>query len=131
MCNKTRYLCVTTHYVDDKWGLQKRIIDFLCPFSYNANAIFGTIMEIFGFHGIEDKVLTIIFDNAIANTIAINMSKSSLKLTFGDKIFHQRYACHIITLVVQAGIEHISFNLTNIRGSLSFISSYGARLQEF
>ena len=131
-CNKTGYLCVTAHYVDDDWVLQKRIIGFrLCPYPHNATAIFNTIMEIFGFYGIEDKVLTITFDNASANTAAINLFKRSLKPAFGGEIFHQRCACHIINLVVQAGIEHISINLTNIREALSFISSSGARLQEF
>ena len=131
-CNKTGYLCVPAHYVDDDWVLQKRIIGFrLCPYPHNATAIFNTIMEIFGFYGIEDKVLTITFDNASANTAAINLFKRSLKPAFGGEIFHQRCACHIINLVVQAGIEHISINLTNIREALSFISSSGARLQEF
>ena len=131
-CNKIGYLCVTAHYVDDDWVLQKRIIGFrLCPYPHNANAIFSTIMEVFNFYGIEEKVLTITFDNASANTAAINMFKINLKPTFGGEIFHQRCACHIINLVVQAGIEYISPHLTNIRESLAFISSSGARLQEF
>lgn len=128
-CNKNGYLCVTAHYVDADWVLQKRIIGFrLCPYPHNANAIFSTIMEVFTLYGIENKVLTITFDNASANNAAINMFKMNLKPPFGGEIFHQRCACHIINLVVQAGMEILSSHLTNIRAALSFISSSGARL---
>ena len=88
-------------------------------------------MKVFKFYGIENKVLTITFDNAFANTAAINVFKANLKPPFGGEFFHQRCACNIINLVVQSGIEFISHNLTNIREALSFISSSRARLQEF
>ena len=61
-------------------------------------------MKIFNFYGIEDKVLTITFDNASANTTAINMFKANLKPLFSGEFFHQHCACHIINLVVKAGI---------------------------
>ena len=128
-CNKIGYLCVMAYYVDDEWVLQKRIVGFhLYPYPHNANAIFRTIMEIFRFYGIEDEVLNITFDNVSSNMATINMFKRSLKPAFGGKNFHQRCACHIINFIVQARFEHISANLTNIRESLSFISSSGPRL---
>ena len=85
-------------------------------------------MDVFNFYGIENKVLTITFDNASANIAAINLFKTNLKPPFGGEIFHQHCACHIINLVVQAGIEIISENLTKIRDALAFISSSGAWL---
>ena len=84
-------------------------------------------MEIFKFYNIEDKVLTITFDNALANNAAINMFKANLKTRYGGEFFHQHCACHIINLVVQVGIEYITSHLVKIREALSFISSSGAR----
>ena len=62
-------------------------------------------MKVFTFYGIENKVLTVTFDNASSNTTAIKMFKANLKPPFGGEIFHQRCACHIINLVVQVGMK--------------------------
>ena len=29
-CNKTGYICITAHYIDRNWGMNKNIIAFSC-----------------------------------------------------------------------------------------------------
>ena len=99
---KSGYLCVTAHFVDGRWSFKKRLIAFKqILFPRDANVIYSTIMDVFDFYGIKDKVLSITFDNASTNNAAIRLFKTTLRPPHGGTFFHQKCACHIINLRVQ------------------------------
>ena len=50
-------------------------------------------MEDFDLYGIKEKVLSINFDNASANNVAINLFKTTLRSPHGSTLFHQKCAC--------------------------------------
>ena len=101
------------------------------PYPHDAKAIHDVIMEVFDFYGIKEKVLSITFDNASANTAAINLFKTTLRPQHGETLFHQRCACHIINLCVQDGMKFFQGYLENIRTALGYIASSGSRIEEF
>ena len=77
--NLIHYLCVTAHFIDDNWILQKRILSF-SKFSEKhsttnvANSIFLTCRN----YGIENKIFSNSFDNASENTASIRQLKTVL-----------------------------------------------------
>ena len=106
-CNRVGYICVTGHYVDSSWEFQKRLLAFRqIPYPHDAQAIYHSVMSVFDLYGIKDKVISLTFDNASANTAAINLLKQTLRPPHGGRLFYQRCACHIINLVVQDRFKH-------------------------
>ena len=110
------YICVTGHYLDSNWQVQKRLLGFRrMPYPHNAQHIFESIMGVFDMYNMKEKVMSITFDNASANNAAITLFKTTLRPPFGGKNFHQKCACHIINLVVQDGIHQFALNIDKIR----------------
>lgn len=61
-------------------------------------------MSVLKEYEITNKLFSISFDNASANTAAIDMflwNIFTLTLARGSKCFHVRCVCHIINLIVQ------------------------------
>ena len=90
---KIGYMCLTCHFVDSSWKLQKRIINFCdVPPPHSrvviSDAIFKSLLE----WGLENKVCTITLDNANNNDAAVRILKDAIKrkLMLGGKIFHVR-----------------------------------------
>ena len=68
------YICVTAHYIDSDWILQKRIIGFnFFPFPHNASNLSQVIMKVVRDFGIDSKISNILFDNASENIAAIEI----------------------------------------------------------
>jgi hypothetical protein len=131
-CNNCGYASVTAHYIDSSWTVQSKIIAFrLVEFPHDADQIFETIMGVFTEYGVSEKVLSITFDNHSANTGTIPMFESSLPPTRAGILLHVRCACHILNLVVQDGLKHIEPQLQKIRAAVLYISTSGARQQDF
>jgi hypothetical protein len=129
---KVGYIALTAHYLDVDWNIQKRLIGFRkIPYPHTAENIFVSIMDIFEFYGIKEKVISITFDNASNNTATIPMFRSRLNPPNGFELFHQRCVCHIINLIVQDGTQELKNYVDNIRSALSYITSTGRRQEEF
>ena len=73
MCN---YICCTVHFIDDKWNINKKILSFkLLEFLHTTSVISNAIMTTILYYGIQNKILSIAFDNASNNTAAIYLLK--------------------------------------------------------
>lgn len=75
--NNFNYMCVTVHYVDDKWKLQKRIIMFCLVKGHTGKAIGIMLENCLVDWGLED-VFAVTLDNVNANTVAIDYLKTSV-----------------------------------------------------
>ncbi|XP_078153945.1 zinc finger BED domain-containing protein RICESLEEPER 2-like [Carex rostrata] len=130
------YMCLTAHYIDKSWKLQKRIISFneLSP-PHSGEAIADAIMESLGKWGIEDKIGTITLDNAGNNDRAAAIMKLNFnarnKLHFKGFFFHIRCCAHILNLVVQDGLSKIDKCLTKIREGVKYLKKSPGRLLKF
>ncbi|KAH7663565.1 Tam3-transposase (Ac family) protein [Dioscorea alata] len=74
------YLCLTVHFIDLDWKLQKRIISFyeLEP-PHTGIVISDAISECLLEWGIQDKVSTITLDNSTTNDIVARSLKSNFE----------------------------------------------------
>ncbi|KAJ3691732.1 hypothetical protein LUZ61_020896 [Rhynchospora tenuis] len=135
MSNQTPgYLCLTAHYIDADWKLQKRIISFneLSP-SYNGEIISNAIMDCLVQWGIENKIITI--TSALDCDGATDILRSSLEargeLHFQGFFFHLRCCAHILNLVLQDGFNKIESCLSKIREGVKYLRKEPARLVKF
>ncbi|KAJ1697461.1 hypothetical protein LUZ63_005973 [Rhynchospora breviuscula] len=109
------YMCITAHYIDSSWNLQKRIITFkdLSP-PHSGEVISDAILEAIKKWGIEDKIGTITLDNASNNDKAAGL----LRLSFEAR-------------VVQDGLGKIDKCLSKIREGVKCLKKSPGRLVKF
>ncbi|KAK3204308.1 hypothetical protein Dsin_018354 [Dipteronia sinensis] len=106
--SKQDYLCVTGHYVDTQWILQKKLLGFrVMDYSHTAQNIHDVIMSVIQDYGIQNLILSITLDNASANSKAIELFDNSTMPNTAVKFFLARCACHIINLIVKSGLKQV------------------------
>nr|GMC63164.1 zinc finger BED domain-containing protein RICESLEEPER 2-like [Ipomoea batatas] len=133
---KVSNMCVTGHFVDSNWQLQKRVLSFmpLLPPHTGVDIIDG-VMKSTKDWGIEHKIFTISVDNASNNDVAVRIAKETFsrshKLPLGGKLFHVRCTAHILNLVVQDGLSTIKNVVDDVRNSVRFINQSESRLLKF
>jgi hypothetical protein len=104
---------------------------------HTANVIFKSIIEVLEEYnlkrGIDNKVFSISFDNASNNIASIEIFKRSLNPIMNGEMFHQKCACHILNLVVKAGLktEAIKKLIMKFKDALNHIVSNQERRQRF
>jgi Domain of unknown function (DUF4413)/hAT family C-terminal dimerisation region len=130
------YMCLTAHFIDSDWKLQKRIIGFneLAP-PHSGEVISDGILECLIKWGIQDKIAAITLDNASNNDKAAAILKHNLqgrgKLHFDGLFFHVRCCAHILNLVVQDGLSTIEACIFKIREGVKYLSKSPGRLLKF
>ncbi|XP_075664493.1 zinc finger BED domain-containing protein RICESLEEPER 1-like [Castanea sativa] len=131
---KIGYMCLTCHFVDSSWKLQKRIINFChVPPPHSgvviSDAIFKSLLD----WGLENKVCTITLDNANNNDAVVRILKDAIKrkLMLGGKIFHVHCCARIINLLVQDGLSEIETKIENVHESVKYLIASEARLIKF
>ena len=131
-CNKTGYICITAHFVDENWNMNKNIIAFRAlDYPHTSENIFNYIFNVFQEYDITSKIISITFDNASANTSAINMFKDQLRPVMNGKLFHGRCVCHIINLLIQDGLSKINDHIAKIREAVVYCCATPTRVQAF
>jgi hypothetical protein len=59
---------------------------------------------------LENKIFLISFDNPSNNIKSIDYFTCALNSIMDSRIFHQKCACHILSLIVKAGLKKTSVN---------------------
>ena len=105
------YLCVTAHWIDDNWNMQKRIINFMHVEGSHggiklSDIFFANVLN----WNLDKKMFALSLDNAASNKVVIDIVIDSAKdlLVCGGKFFHVRCANHILNLVARDGLAVIS-----------------------
>ncbi|KAF7835652.1 zinc finger BED domain-containing protein RICESLEEPER 2-like [Senna tora] len=118
------YMVVTTHYIDDEWNLQKKVLSFTHvppprTGALLAERLYGLLRE----WGIEKKIFLITLDNASYNDVLVNVLKKypslGCSLPCNGDFFHIRCGAHILNLIVQEGLKVIDHALHKIRESVN------------
>ncbi|KAL2944341.1 putative AC transposase [Bienertia sinuspersici] len=118
------FVCVTVHWIDDDWLLQKRIIYFeAMEEAHNGFNIKTCIVNCCKNFHLVDKLFSISLDNATANRKAMNFLKDdpSFKLLLGDSLMHVRCCTYILNLCVQERLDELRTLLELIRGIIRWI----------
>ena len=72
------YMCLTAHFIDENWNLQKKIINFCQILSHKGEMIGKMVERCLVSWGIS-KVFTITVDNATSNDVGLRFLKRRLK----------------------------------------------------
>ncbi|KAJ4816636.1 Zinc finger BED domain-containing protein DAYSLEEPER [Rhynchospora pubera] len=128
------YLCLTAHYIDNDFNLQKKIIAFKqMPYPHTGEAIAKLIEQILIDWKLDRRIFTLTLDNCSANDNAITHLERKLweKTDFRGKHMHMRCTAHILNILVQDGMVVIQSAVRKIRELMRHITSYPSRLQSF
>ncbi|KAL6335030.1 hypothetical protein AAG906_025817 [Vitis piasezkii] len=105
---KKGYMAITMHYIDESWLLH---------------------------HHIVRKLSTITMDNCLSNDGMIDILSEKLSssgsLLLNGKIFHMRYAAHVLNLIVKEGLDVIRVEIEKIRESIAYWSATPSRVEKF
>lgn len=130
------YICLTAHFIDQAWVLQKRILNFChMPPPHTGVALAEKMYSLVCEWGIENKLFSLTLDNASSNDVSVDMLVTQLKLkgaVIGDgEFFHIRCCAHIINLVVQIGLKDLDDVVYKIRESIKYVRGSQIRKQKF
>lgn len=133
-CTQISYMCLTAHYIDSEWNLQKKIINF-CQVRNHKGETIGKVIEACLLGWKLEKIFSVTLDNATANDVAVNFVKRRVNGWKGSVLdgeyLHVRCGAHIVNLIVTKGLEKMHDSIAAIRNSVRYIRSSPARLQKF
>ncbi|XP_019193746.1 PREDICTED: zinc finger BED domain-containing protein RICESLEEPER 2-like [Ipomoea nil] len=131
---RINYMCITAHFIDDQWKLNKKIISFVPISSHKGEHIAKALESCLIHWGIRD-VFSVTVDNASFNDTAISFFKSKLlswgATTVRSKYIHMRCKAHILNLVVQDGLRFADSSVKKVRDSVRWMRNSPARLKKF
>ena len=120
---KQDYISVVTHYVNEHWHLQKRVIGFeLIDVAHSGPNIVEAVLKVVNDFNLADKVFSITLDNASANTSAMNTLTPIFSVYAASFLMHQRCACHIINLIAKSALNLCEPHVEVIRIAISYFS---------
>jgi hypothetical protein len=124
------YMCLTTHWIDEGWNLNKRIQKFCQVSNHKGKTISQAIESCLLEWGI-DNILTVTVDNARSNNLTIKYLKrvTSNWATniLSNDFMHVRCRAHIVNLIICAGLKDIDDSVVKIRNAVRFVGSSPSR----
>ncbi|KAK3003249.1 hypothetical protein RJ639_018726 [Escallonia herrerae] len=106
---EAKYLCLTAHYIDDTWLLNKKILNFIMvdP-SHTEDMLSEFIMTSLMDWGMDRKLFAMTFDDSTYDNVACRirerLSQNRFLLCKGQ-LFEVRCAANVIKLMVQDILE--------------------------
>nr|KAJ0227033.1 hypothetical protein LSAT_V11C100045650 [Lactuca sativa] len=130
-CQRSSYMVVTAHFIDEDWVMHKRIINFKSLDSHKGEDIGRTLLTCLQEWGINN-VMTITIDNASANDKAIEILMKKLpNLYDGGKQLHVRCMAHILNLIVRDGFDQHQSSIKCMQKAVKYIRNFTQRIQRF
>ncbi|XP_019178818.1 PREDICTED: zinc finger BED domain-containing protein RICESLEEPER 2-like [Ipomoea nil] len=131
---RINYMCITAHFIDSEWKLQKKIISFVLIYSHKGEIIAKALESCLLDWGLK-SVFSVTVDNASSNDTALGFLKKKL-VSWGCtavrcKYLHMRCIAHILNLVVQDGLKECDSSVKKVRDAVRYVRSSPARLQKF
>lgn len=130
------YMCLTCHYIDNDWRFQKKILAFLPVESLSTGEeISKAIVQSMCDCNIDRKVSSLLLDNCSFDDVVANellnflQPKGSLHLN-GDML-HVHSCAHVLSHIVQDGLELISELINKVRDCMQYVKSSQTRLAKF
>nr|KAJ0210850.1 hypothetical protein LSAT_V11C400183110 [Lactuca sativa] len=110
-CNNQRkgYMTVTSHFIDDSWKLQSRILRFIyVPCPHAATKLTYVLLDCLMEWNLDRKLSTLTVDNCSTNDCMIELITEKMPsdgLILGRELFYMQCAAHILSLIVRSGLD--------------------------
>ncbi|XP_029130253.1 zinc finger BED domain-containing protein RICESLEEPER 2, partial [Cajanus cajan] len=128
------YMCLTAHFIDNNWKLQKKVLNFCQVTSHTGKTMAKKVERCLSKWGLN-RVLTLTVDNASSNDVGIQYLKKRLmswnSLVMKGDYIHMRYCAHILNLIVKEGFKDNIDAILRIRGAEKYVRSSPSRLFKF
>jgi len=130
------YLCVTCHFIDDEWKIQKRIINFMhLKGRHTGTNLSAAFLQNMTSWNLDHKLFALTLDNASSNDVCVDTVISTLNghgsVHCAVKFFHVRCAAHIINLIARDSVNTISAVIANIRALVLIVKSSPLQQEAF
>ncbi|XP_042969171.1 zinc finger BED domain-containing protein RICESLEEPER 1-like [Carya illinoinensis] len=130
------YMCITAHFLDKNWVLQKRVLNFsFMPPPHNGISLSEKIYNLLCEWGIQHKIYVLTLDNASSNDVSVELLRTQLNikkaLLCDGEFFHLRCCAHILNLIVQHGLKEIDFAIQKVRESIKYVKGSQSRKVKF
>ncbi|PKU66810.1 Putative AC transposase [Dendrobium catenatum] len=94
--NTDGFICLTAHFVNNNWRLQKKVINFaFMPPPHDGLALFEKLHQFLVEWKLDSKLFSITLDNASANTVSVDFLRNHLNLKnsllCNGQFFHIRF----------------------------------------
>jgi hypothetical protein len=117
---------------------KKKILSFgTMNYPYTAQIIYQAIINVLHEYNLkrdlENKIFLIFFYNASNNIKSIDYFTHALNSTMDGRMFHQKCACHILSLTVKPGLKITSINnlICKFKDDIHYIYSNNIRKSYF
>ncbi|TXG55742.1 hypothetical protein EZV62_017055 [Acer yangbiense] len=130
------YNCVTVHFIDHEWRLQKRILWFnLVPPPYDSLYVVDEIALCMVQWNIEHKFFSIALDNLSTNDQVASMLRSrldaKLNLSCNGAFFSVGCCSQVLNSIVQAGFDLITDIIGKLRLGVKYVKQSPQRKKNF
>ncbi|GFZ07045.1 hypothetical protein Acr_18g0012150 [Actinidia rufa] len=128
------YMCLTAHFIDDDWKLQKRILNFCLVGDHKGETIGRKIESLLLDWNIEG-IFTLTVDNASSNDTTLKFLMKRTKewkgTILGHEHLHMRCCAHILNLIVVEGLKEENRSIDRVRDVVRYVRSSPQRLESF
>ncbi|KAG4962800.1 hypothetical protein JHK82_039486 [Glycine max] len=120
------YICLTTHFVDNNWKLNSKILAF-CKLEppHTSKDLANKVFEVLTEWEIDRKIFSITLDNASANDRMQELLGEQLRLQNSllcdGEFLHVRCCAHVLNLIVQDGLKVAEVALQKIRDNIKYV----------
>ncbi|KAL0373941.1 UNVERIFIED_CONTAM: putative AC transposase [Sesamum radiatum] len=130
------YCCLTAHFVDNSWELQKKILAFRkMSYPHDGETLFNFMKEMILEWNLDKKLFSVVVDNATNNDVMIRKVKDwilyDLLVARDVDLLHVRCSAHILNLIVQDGLNEIRGLIDKIRETVRYLNKSPAASQKF
>ncbi|KAL2957309.1 hypothetical protein AAZX31_18G139000 [Glycine max] len=127
-------MSLMTHFIDNDWMLQKKVINFFQVKSHTGNNLVRMVESFLSSWGLT-YVLSLIVDNATSNDKAIVYLQKRLMswnfLVLNGNYLHMQCYAHIINLIVQEGFKEDIAAICWVHVVVKYVKSSPSRLSKF
>lgn len=130
------YMCITVHWIDDTWKMQKRIIKFMHVEGHHSGSnmckeFYDSIVD----WNLDRRLVGLTLDNASSNDVCVKGVILKLRkispLICDGIFFHVRCFNHILNLVAQDGLKQITGAVLKIRNTISILKHSPLQFEAF
>ncbi|KAF3960846.1 hypothetical protein CMV_014475 [Castanea mollissima] len=122
------YLCLTAHYIDEDWKLQKKILSFVTlDSSHTEDMLSDVINKCLMDWDVDRKLFALTFDNCSTDDDIVIRIKEQIShkrpLLSTGQLYDVRSAAHVLNSIVQDAMEALREVTQKIRASVKYVKS--------